>query len=76
MMRHVNGELFSPFDVFTDDFRDDYFYLSEAIGEIVRVDSPHTRERYELFRPLSDRQYAQRGATLRANKVIHDIKTM
>lgn len=59
--------------MFTDDFRDDYFYLSEAIA---RVDGIHIRERHELFRLLSDRQYTQRGAILGANKVIHDIKTM
>lgn len=76
MTRHVNGTLFSPIGVFTDDFRDNYVYLSETIEEIVRVDSIRMRERHELFRLLFDRQYTQRGAILGANKVIHDIKTM
>lgn len=52
MTRHANGRLFSRLNVFADDFCDNYFYLSEIIEEIVRVDSIRTRERYELFRLL------------------------
>lgn len=59
------GKLFSPINVFTDDFRDDHFYLSEAIEEIARADSIRIRERHELFRLLSDRQYTQHGANSR-----------
>lgn len=63
--------------MFTDDFSDDYFYLSEAIEKIVRVDGIRTRERHELFRLLSDRRCPRSVARFSgANKVIHDIKTV
>lgn len=75
MMWHVNRK-FSLIDVFTDDFRDDYFYLSEAIEEIARVDSICTQEsgtNYFFFPIGGIHSVAQRSPQ---NKVIHDIKTM
>jgi len=63
--------LFLSIDVFKD-FRNNYFYLSEAIEEIVCVDSICTRERHKLFHFLF--KSAQRDTVLCANKVINDIK--
>lgn len=61
---------------FTDNFRDDYFDLLGAAEEIVdHVDSIHTSDtNYFIFFPIGG--YTQHDAIPRANKVIHDIKTV